>query len=358
MALGRPLRTLEVSDAERETLRQWTRKAKSAQSLVLRAKIILLCDKGLANTDVAAKLGLTGATVCKWRERFRTARLQGLSDAPRSGPPRQIGDEMIEKVIQKTLTSRPKGSTHWSSREMAAQTGLSQSTIVRLWKTFGLQPHRSEKFKLSTDPLFIEKVRDVVGLYMSPPENAVVLCVDEKSQIQALDRLQPIFPMRPGIPERQTHDYKRHGVTSLFAALNVSDGKVISALHRRHRHTEFLAFLRKIDREVDPALSIHLVLDNYGTHKQPKVRAWLARHPRFELHFIPTSSSWLNQVERLFAEITRKSIRRGAFTSVAALEQAIEEYLIHHNRHAKPFVWTASADSIFAKLYRTYAANS
>lgn len=358
MALGRPLRALEVSDAERETLQQWTRKAKSAQSLVLRARIILLCDKGLANADVAAKLGITGTTVCKWRERFRTARLQGLSDAPRSGPPRKIGDEMIEKVIQKTLTSRPKGSTHWSSREMAAQTGLSQSTIVRMWKTFGLQPHRSEKFKLSKDPLFIEKVRDVVGLYMSPPENAIVLCVDEKSQIQALDRLQPIFPMRPGIPERQSHDYKRHGVTSLFAALNISDGKVISALHRRHRHTEFLAFLRKIDREVDPALSIHLVLDNYGTHKQPKVRAWLARHPRFELHFIPTSSSWLNQVERLFAEITRKRIRRGAFTSVADLERAIKEYLIQHNRHAKPFVWTASADSIFAKLYRTYAANS
>jgi transposase len=358
MALGRPLRELEVTDLERDMLQQWARKPKSAQALAQRAKIILLCERGLANAAVAAKLSLTGATVCKWRERFRVARLQGLSDAPRSGPPRKIGDDMVEKVIQKTLTSRPKGATHWSSREMAAQTGLSQSTIARMWKTFGLQPHRSEKFKLSTDPLFIEKVRDVVGLYMSPPENAIVLCVDEKSQIQALDRLQPIFPMRPGIPERQSHDYTRHGVTSLFAAFNIADGKVIGALHRRHRHIEFRAFLRKIDREVDPTLAIHLVLDNYGTHKQPAVRAWLARHPRFHVHFIPTSSSWLNQVERFFAELTRRRIRRGTFTSIAQLERAIEEYLIHHNRNAKPFSWTASADAIFAKIHRTYVVNS
>lgn len=357
MALGRPLRQLNLTDAERGILQQWARKPKIAQALAQRAKIILLCDKGLPNDVVAEKLGVTGATVCKWRERFRQGRLQGLSDASRSGPPREIGDEVIENVIQKTLTPRPKGSTHWSTREMAAQTGLSQSTIVRIWNTFALQPHRSEKFKLSTDPLFIEKVRDVVGLYMSPPENAIVLCVDEKSQIQALDRLQPIFPMRPGIPERQSHDYKRHGVTSLFAALNVATGKVIGALHRRHRHTEFLAFLRKIDREVDPRLDIHLVLDNYGTHKQPAVRAWLLKHPRFQLHFIPTSSSWLNQVERFFAEITRRRIRRGAFSSVAALERAIEEYLTHHNRNAKPFTWTASADTIFAKIHKTYSTN-
>jgi transposase len=358
MALGRPLRALKISEAERDTLQQWTRKSKSSHALVLRARIVLFSDKGMSNDEIADKLSVTSATVCKWRERFRTERLQGLSDAPRSGPPRKIGDDAVEKVIQKTLTSRPKGSTHWSSREMAAQTGLSQSTIVRMWKTFGLQPHRSEKFKLSTDPLFIEKVRDVVGLYMSPPANAIVLCVDEKSQIQALDRLQPIFPMRPGIPERQGHDYVRHGVTSLFAALNIADGKVISALHRRHRHTEFRAFLRKIDREVDPALDIHLVLDNYGTHKQPVVRAWLARHPRFNLHFIPTSSSWLNQVERFFAELTRRRIRRGAFASVAELERAIEDYLVHHNRSAKPFVWTATADSIFDKIHRTYSTNS
>lgn len=358
MALGRPLRPLNLTDEERSILQQWNRKPKTAQALAQRAQIVLLSDKGMANDAVATKLGITGATVCKWRERFRQARLAGLSDAPRSGPPREIGDEMVERVIQKTLTSRPKGSTHWSTREMAAQTGLSQSTIVRIWNTFALQPHRSEKFKLSTDPLFIEKVRDVVGLYMSPPENAIVLCVDEKSQIQALDRLQPIFPMRPGIPERQSHDYKRHGVTSLFAALNVATGNVIGALHRRHRHTEFLSFLRKIDREVDQDLDIHIILDNYATHKQPNVRTWLSKHPRFQLHFIPTSSSWLNQVERFFAEITRRRIRRGAFTSVAALERAIEEYLIHHNLSAKPFAWTASADAIFAKIHKTYATNS
>lgn len=357
MAMGRPLRSLKVTDLERITLQQWSRKPKTAQALVQRAKIVLLCDKGMTNDAVAAKLGVTSATVCKWRERFRQAGLQGLSDAPRSGPPRQIGDETVEKVIHKTLTSRPKGSTHWSTRELAAQTGLSQSTIVRIWNTFGLQPHRSEKFKLSTDPLFVEKVRDVVGLYMSPPENAIVLSVDEKSQIQALDRLQPIFPMRPGIPERQSHDYKRHGVTSLFAALNVATGKVIGALHRRHRHIEFLAFLRKIDREIDRSLEIHLILDNYATHKQPNVQQWLSKHPRFQLHFIPTSSSWLNQVERFFAEITRRRIRRGAFSSVAALERSIEEYLVHHNRTAKPFKWTATADSIFAKIQKTYSTN-
>lgn len=241
---------------------------------------------------------------------------------------------------------------------MAAQTGLSQSTIIRIWRTFGLQPHRTETFKLSTDPLLIEKTRDIVGLYMSPPENAIVLCVDEKSQVQALDRTQPIFPMRPGIPERQTHDYLRHGVTSLFAALNVATGKVIGACHRRHRHQEFLRFLRRIDTEVAPDLNIHLVLDNYGTHKSPAVQRWFVRHPRFTVHFTPTSASWLNQVERFFAEITRRRIRRGTFSSVPDLERTVRQYLETHNTSAEPFVWTATADSIFAKLLKRNRANS
>jgi transposase len=358
MPMGRPLQALTLSEQERSELARWARRPKSAQALAQRALIVLRCADGLTNAQVATKLSVAQATVGKWRERFRTMRLQGLSDAPRSGPPRQIGDELVEHVVTKTLTSRPKNATHWSSREMAAQTGLSQSTIIRIWRTFGLQPHRTETFKLSTDPLFIEKTRDIVGLYMSPPENAIVLCVDEKSQVQALDRTQPIFPMRPGIPERQTHDYLRHGVTSLFAALNVATGKVIGACHRRHRHQEFLRFLRRIDAEVPPDLDIHLVLDNYGTHKSPAVQRWFVRHPRFTVHFTPTSASWLNQVERFFAEITRRRIRRGTFSSVPDLERAIREYLETHNTSAKPFVWTATADSIFAKLLKGNRANS
>jgi transposase len=318
----------------------------------------LKCEEGLSNDEVADALTVSSATVCKWRERFRLHRLQGLGDAPRSGPPRKVEDEMVEAVIAKTLTSKPDGATHWSSRDMAVATGLSQSTIVRIWRTFGLQPHRTETYKFSTDPFFIEKTRDIVGLYMSPPENAIVLCVDEKSQVQALDRTQPILPMRPGLPERQSHDYLRHGVTSLFAALNVKTGAVIGACHRRHRHQEFLRFLRRIDAETIGEREVHLVLDNYGTHKAPAVQRWFAAHPRFHVHFTPTSASWLNQVERFFAEITRRRIRRGTFRSVRALERAIREYLDHHNGKPKPFVWTASADDIFAKLLKYNRANS
>jgi len=355
---GRPLHELKATEAEAVELKRLARRPKSAQALALRARIVLQCAEGLSNNEVAGRLSISSATVCKWRSRFCRDRLQGLSDAPRSGPPRKIGDDLVEAVVAKTLTSRPKGATHWTTRELAAETGLSQSTIVRVWHTFGLQPHRTETFKLSTDPFFIEKTRDIVGLYMSPPENAIVLCVDEKSQVQALDRTQPIFPMRPGVPERQSHDYLRHGVTSLFAALNVQTGKVIGSCHRRHRHQEFLKFLRRVDAEIAGEQEVHLVLDNYGTHKSPAVKRWFARHPRFHVHFTPTSSSWLNQVERFFAEITRRRIRRGTFTSVPNLEDAIREYLKHHNEQAKPFVWTATADSIFAKLSKHNRANS
>lgn len=334
--MGRPLRDLKLTDSERATLERWAGRPKSSQRLAHRARILLQCARGLPNDIVAERTGTSKQAVCKWRERFRLDRLQGLSDAPRSGPPRKITDDHVDEVVRKTLAARPKDATHWSVREMAAETGLSPTAIHRIWQTFGLQPHRSETFKLSTDPLFVEKIRDVVGLYMSPPERAIVLCVDEKSQVQALDRTQPIFPMRPGIPERQTHDYNRHGVTSLFAALDIATGKIIGACHRQHRHQEFLRFLRRIDSEVSKDLAVHLVLDNYGTHKTPAVRRWFAAHPRFELHFTPTSASWLNQVERFFAEITRRRIRRGTFTSVAALERAIMEYLQHNNAKAKP----------------------
>lgn len=346
-----------MTGTERAMLESWARRPKSSQRLAQRARIVLHCARGLPNDEVAERVGISKQAVCKWRERFRVDRLQGLSDAPRSGTPRKITDDRVDEVVKKTLAARPKGATHWSVREMAAETGLSSASIHRIWQTFGLQPHRSETFKLSTDPLFVEKVRDVVGLYMAPPERAIVLCVDEKSQVQALDRTQPIFPMRPGVPERQTHDYNRHGVTSFFAALNVATGKVIGACHRRHRHQEFLRFLRRIDSEVPQALAIHLVLDNYGTHKTPAVRRWFAAHPRFELHFTPTSASWLNQVERFFAEITRRRIRRGTFTSVSALERAIMEYLSTHNAKAKPFVWTATADTIFDKIVYSNSTN-
>lgn len=357
MAIGRPLRALELTPTELVELQRMARRPKISKDLAERAKIILACAEGLRNDHVAAKIGVHKATVCKWRERFRIHRLQGLTDAPRSGPPRQVGDELVEEMIAKTLSSRPKHATHWSSRDIAKETGMSQSTISRIWRTFGIQPHRTETFKLSTDPLFIEKVRDVVGLYMSPPENAVVLCVDEKSQVQAIDRTQPIFPLRPGVPERHSHDYVRHGVTSLFAAWNIATGKVISACHRRHRHQEFLKFLRKIDGSVPAPLEIHLVLDNYATHKAPAVRKWLIDHPRFTVHFIPTSSSWLNQVERFFAEITRRHIRRGTFTSIASLEKSILAYIENHNTDAKPFSWTATADSIFGKLLKDNSSN-
>jgi transposase len=354
MKTGRPLKDLVLADDEREKLEQWARRPKSAQRLALRSRIVLACASGLSNTQVAERLNVTMPTVGKWRKRFLDDRLEGLVDEPRPGTPRSVLDRHVEDVVTRTLESKPEAATHWSTRGMAKATGLSQSTITRVWQAFGLKPHRAETFKLSTDPLFVEKVRDVVGLYLSPPDRAIVLCVDEKSQVQALDRTQPLLPMEPGQAERHTHDYARHGTTSLFAALNVATGEIIGKCHGQHRQQEFVKFLDQIDAQVakEPGVTIHLVMDNYGTHKTPKVKRWLLRHPEYYVHFIPTSSSWLNQVERFFAEITEKRIRRGAFRSVKALERAIMEYLEHHNKNAKPFVWTATADTILGRVAR------
>jgi transposase len=352
MRTGRPKRPLTVTDDERQKLDQWARRPTSAQRLALRSRIVLACAAGKTNTQVARELGITMPTVGKWRTRFIDDRLEGLVDEPRPGAPRTITDAQVEEVITRTLESKPTAATHWSTRGMAQATGLSQTAVVRIWHAFGLQPHRTETFKLSTDPLFVEKVRDVVGLYLNPPDKALVLCVDEKSQVQALDRTQPLLPLRPGQAERRTHDYVRHGTTSLFAALDVATGRIIGKCHRRHRHQEFLKFLNLIDATVpqEPGVTIHLIMDNYGTHKAPRVKRWLQRHPAYQVHFIPTGSSWLNQVERFFAEITEKRIRRGAFRSVQELEQAIREYLEHHNHDPKPFVWTANADLILKRV--------
>ena len=305
--------------------------------------------KKVSLADVAKSLGVSRMTVVKWRTRFLESRMEGLADAPRSGRGRSVTDQKVEEVVTKTLESKPANATHWSTRSMAKETGLTQNAIWRIWRTFGLQPHRQQTFKLSTDPYYVEKVRDVVGLYQSPPERALVLCVDEKSQIQALERSQPMFKMRPGIPERQSHDYFRHGTTSLFAALDVATGRVIGECYRQHRHNEFLRFLKKIDKETPGDYDLHLVLDNYATHKTPEVRKWLLKHPRFHIHFIPTGSSWLNQVERWFAKITTERIRRDSFQSLPHLEKAIMEYLDAYNQDPKPFVWTATADSILQK---------
>lgn len=346
------MQALKLTDDESRTLEQWARRPKSAQRLALRARIVLRCATGVTNQDVARSLGISRLTVGKWRERFRRSRLDGLTDEPRPGTPRSISDAQVEAVITRTLESLPSNATQWSTRSMAQTTGLSQTAIVRIWRAFGLQPHRTETFKLSTDPLFIDKVRDIVGLYMNPPDRAIVLCVDEKSQVQALNRTQPILPLRPGIPRRQTHDYVRHGTTSLFAALDIKTGKVIGETHRRHRHQEFIKFLDRIDADTPTGLDIHMVLDNLATHKTPRVKRWLVRHPRFHVHFTPTSASWLNQVERLFAEITERRIRRGSFNSTAELEREIRDYLTQRNREPKPFIWTASADMILGKVAR------
>jgi len=349
---GRPKAELILSDDEREQLQSWARRRKTSQALALRSRIVLECARGAENNAVAERLAVTPQTVSKWRNRFVTMRLDGLTDAPRTGKPRTIEDEQVEAVIIRTLESTPKDATHWSTRSMANEMGLSQSAISRIWRAFGLQPHRQETFKLSTDPLFVEKTRDIVGLYLDPPVKAMVLCVDEKSQIQALDRTQPILPLAPGIPERRTHDYMRHGTTSLFAALDVATGKVIGQLHRRHRSQEFLKFLRTIDASVPADLDIHLIMDNYGTHKTPAVQRWFARHPRFHVHFTPTSASWLNQVERWFAALTQKQIRRGTHRSTQQLETAIRAYLEIYNENPKPFVWSKSADEILASIQR------
>jgi transposase len=347
-----PMPQLVLTVQENNQLVEWTRRHKTSQALATRSRIILACAQDIPNDEVARRLRVNKKTVGKWRTRFIERRLDGLLDEPRPGTPRKIGDARIEQLIATTLNERPRGATHWSTRSMAAQAGVSQSTVNRVWRAFGLQPHRAETFKLSTDPLFIDKVRDIVGLYMSPPMNAVVLSVDEKSQIQALDRTQPMLPLAPGVAERRTHDYKRHGTTTLFAAFDVATGKVIGELHRRHRAKEFLQFLRTIDAGVPAALDLHLILDNYGTHKTPSVKAWLARHPRFHVHFTPTSASWLNQVERWFALLTQKQIKRGSHRSTLELERAIREYLDIYNEQPQPFIWTKSADDILASIAR------
>lgn len=352
MAIGRPTQPLNLTPEEREKLAMLARRPKSSQAIAMRARIILACADGMSNGAAANKLRITGATVGKWRERFRVSRLEGLLDEPRPGTPRSITDAQVEDVVTKTLESMPANSTHWSTRLMAEKSGLSQTAIVRIWRAFGLQPHRVENFKFSKDPQFVEKVRDIVALYMNPPDRAIVLCVDEKSQVQALNRTQPILPLAPGVPARQSHDYERHGVTSLFAALDVASGVTISQCYRRHRHQEFIRFLNDIEANLPRGLDVHLVMDNYGTHKVSQVRKWLARHPHYHVHFTPTSASWLNLVERLFAEVTERCVRRGSHTSVRALEKAMLDYLDQRNRDPKPFAWTADADLILGKVGR------
>jgi transposase len=348
---GRPKAPLILTDEERQTLQRWTRRPKTAQALVLRAKIVLACAQGATNQQVAERLGVWPQTVGKWRRRFVAGRLEGLSDEDRPGRPRTIADEQVEAVIVKTLEEPPPNQdTHWSTRSMARATGMSQTAISRIWRAFGLKPHLQETWKLSTDPQFTCKVRDVVGLYLDPPEAALVLCVDEKSQIQALDRTAPSLPLLPTTPARRTHDSVRNGTTSLFAALDVASGKVISAVHRRHRHQEFLKFLRTIDRNVPATLGVHLICDNYGTHKTPEIKRWLLRHPRFHLHLTPTYSSWRNLVERWFAELTNRKLRRSAHRSVAELEADITAWIAAWNEEPRPFVWTKTADEILANL--------
>jgi transposase len=348
--IGRPKAGLVLSEAERAQLTRWARRAKTAQYLAMRAKIVLACADGTMNKQVAADLGVDESTVDRWRARFVERRLAGLHDEHRPGRPPSVRLDQVEDVIVATLESLPGKDTHWSRASMAAHSGLSRSTIGRIWRDFGLKPHRQDSFKLSKDPFFIDKVIDVAGLYHNPPERAVVLCVDEKSQIQALDRSQPVLPMMPGMPERRTHDYLRHGITSLFAAFNIADGTVISELHRRHRATEFRKFLARIDKTVPPGLDVHLVCDNYATHSTPEIRAWLSRHPRFHVHFTPTGSSWMNQVERWFGLLTDKLIRRGVHKSVQALENDIRDWIATWNDNPRPFTWTKTADEILSSL--------
>lgn len=355
---GRRMAALVLSDEERAELISLAGRRSTAQALALRARIVLRCASGAENQKVAAELRINKTTVGKWRRRFVELRMDGLRDEPRSGAPRTVDDARIEAVIVRTLESLPPDATHWSSRGMARASGLSISTVQRIWRAFGLQPHRMATFKLSTDPDFVAKVRDVVGLYVSPPAHAMVLCVDEKSQIQALDRSQPMLPMRPGQPARRSHDYKRHGTTSLFAALDIATGRVIGKCYGRHRAVEFRKFLDEIEAAVPPDLDVHLVIDNYATHKAPTVRNWLNRRPRWHVHLTPTSSSWLNQVERFFALLTERQIRRGIHRSVAALKSAIATFIEHHNADPKPFRWAKSADDILASIERFCVYNT
>jgi transposase len=352
MRTGRPKQALRLSEEEQRQLGSLAQRARRLPAVARRARVVLACAKGLDNRAAAKKLRCSLGMVGKWRARFLKERLEGLYDEQRPGAPRKISDEQIEQVVIQTLESTPRGQTHWSTREMAKNTGLSRMSISRIWRAFGLQPHRTESFKLSPDPLLIEKVRDIVGLYMNPPDHALVVCVDEKSQIQALDRTQPMLPLRPGQVERRTHDYERHGTTSLFAALELKTSRIIGHLHRRHRSQEFRKFLGIIEANVPAELDIHIVMDNYGTHKTAIIRNWFAKRPRFHVHFTPTYGSWLNLVERWFAEITNKRIRRGIFRSVKELESAIRQYIDIHNEDPKPFVWTRTADEILASIAR------
>jgi transposase len=341
-----------LSDEEREQLESWARRPKSAQALAQRSRIVLAAAEGLKNTEISERLAVDQKTVTKWRSRFARDRLCGLVDEPRPGKPRTISDAQVEEVIVKTLESTPRDATHWSTRSMASEAGLSQTAVSRIWRAFGLQPHRQDSWKLSKDPQFVAKVRDVVGLYLDPPERAVVLCVDEKSQIQAIDRTAPILPMLPGTPERATHDYKRSGTSSLYAALDISTGKVIGSLHARHRAIEFKKFLQTLDREVPAELDVHVILDNSSTHKTPAIKRWLLAHPRFVLHFTPTSSSWLNLVERWFSELTTKKLRRATHHSVQELNKDIRAWINTWNDEPKPFVWTKTADQILDSITR------
>ena len=343
---------ITLSDEERSVLEARNRRRTTAQALALRARIVLAAAGQLTNAEIAELEGVSRPTVTKWRNRFAAKRLEGLLDEPRPGRPRTITDEQVERVVITTLETKPKNARHWSTRSMAKEAGVTPDAVMRIWHAFGLQPHRQETWKLSKDPQFIEKVHDICGLYLNPPERAVVLCVDEKSQIQALDRTAPTLPMLPGTPERATHDYERNGTSSLYAALNVGSGELISSLHQRHRAIEFLKFLKTIDATVPAHLDVHLVLDNASSHKTPKVRRWLAQHPRFVLHFTPTSSSWINLVERWFSELTTKLLRRGAHRSVRQLNTEIRRWIDICNENPQPFVWTKTADQILDSIKR------
>ena len=350
--MGRPKAKLELTVEERDELRRFARRRCASAGLVMRAKIVLKSATGIDNQDVAEELGVSEDMVGKWRKRFVEMRLDGLLDEPRVGRPRSITDDDVERIIDVTLHEKPRGSTHWSSRKLSKELGLSHLAIARVWKAFGLRPDRAESFSLSKDPQFVEKVRDIVGLYMSPPDNALVLCVDEKSQMQALDRSQPLLPMMQAHPERRTNTYIRHGTTSLFAALDIATGRVIGKTYRRHRALEFRKFLDEIDKSVPPESDVHLVMDNYATHKTDEVKRWLLRHPRFHVHFTPTYSSWLNLVESFFSIVERNVTARGVHRSTRALEKAVREFLDSHNADPKPFKWTKTADQILDGLRR------
>ncbi len=352
MRTGRPKRAVILTDEERRQLESLAHRSRSAPLVARRARIILACAEGGDGKQVARRLHFAPGTVCKWRARFQQQRVDGLYDEPRPGAIRTITDEQVEAVIVRTLETTPHGATHWSTREMARTMGMSRMAISRIWHAFGLQPHRCETFKLSNDPRLVEKVRDIVGLYLNPPAHAAVFCVDEKPQIQALDRTQPLLPMRPGQVERRTFDYKRHGTTTLFAALNAKTSDVITPFHQRHRATEFRAFLDLIDAQVPRALDVHIIMDNYTTHKTPLIRNWFSKRPRFHVHFTPTYTSWISLVERWFAELTNKQLRRGVYGSVAQLRAGIQEFIDAHHAHRTPFVWTKSADEILANIAR------